>query len=552
MEELLKTIRDTEAASFQDLFSRMDTDRELYNLKDFKLKDRFSREMPNVKNITWNDPLVFAQKVIAVLLGATMQADVKSSDMGDKGTSLIESFQEDYYNAADEEIAKRGLESLYVFSVEQIVVRGWVGARCVNYWDGDKFVPDILPCDTRYLVYEAGRNGPVWVAHKMVRSNSLIEQEYGINISSTYAVVWDYWDSDRNVVFVGDRMVKEDEHLWGEPPFVIEAAWGGSLLQDYSSTSRKGESVFAANRHLYPKYNEAASMLLTQSSYGFKPPMQFKSPHPENPPESPEYGSGAVIPVGNDEGFELMPNRDMLNSTRYILSMIESRLQRGSLSAVEYGNLTFPLSAVAISRLTSQKDQLVAPRIQALAAFYQKLTRMVVSQLTTIKFKGEIGGDAQRTTYSYTSLQGDYALGYKFHVITPEQNIANYTVAAAAHDAGISSDTIKRGILQLENPEEETQKRQAEDAVRSSPVLTLYNRARSLIEQNRNIEARLLAAELKVNLDRLMGGELPQEPQGNGDKPRMPIPLMPGGQGGYGAKTPQRESFEMDTQQEAD
>lgn len=548
-DDILKMISSREG-EMNSLFSRMEQDKDLYYLKEFKLRDRHKRDIPDVTNITLNDPQTFANRSMSILIGARMQPEVSFPDKEDKDDAKaagIERWIKDYYTAADEEISLRALGDLYSFAVQQICLRGYVAARCINYTEDGRIVPDIFPMDTRYLVYEQARDGLLWAAYKTYRSKAALQKEYGYDIASGFAYVWDYWDKDKNAIYIEDTKKEEYENEWGYVPMIIEAAAGGSLLQDVDSLSHKGESIFAANRDLYTKHNEIMSMLATQSSYGFKPPMQFRTDS-EEPPSEIQYGKDHIQVIGPDEQYLPMPIQDMLAATRHLLNLIETRIQRGGLPAIEYGNLTFPLSAVAISRLTATKDQVFLPRMQALALFYQKLTRMIIDQWQEKRIRAELGLQGQKTRYSYTDLQGEYSIGYRFNATSPEQNVANYTIAAAAHDAGVSSDTIRRSILQFENPSQEKQKREMEDAIKASPILTTYNRVKALIDLGYDKQAKLLAKELQVNVQRLMRGELPTEPQDKIDRPRMPIPLTTES---TGSRTSQMESQDIDTAQEA-
>ncbi|GAH12688.1 unnamed protein product, partial [marine sediment metagenome] len=70
-----------------------------------------------------------------------------------------------------------------------------------------------------------------------------------------------------------------------------------------------------------------------------------------------KQGVGAEVPEGSDElgamtaieiggGLTLVPVADIKNATRLLHNMIDTRIQAGSLSRLDLGTLTFPLSAV--------------------------------------------------------------------------------------------------------------------------------------------------------------------------------------------------------------
>ena len=60
-----------------DLWKRMDKDKDLFILKPFALRDKDNNLIPNVNNMTLNDPLTFATHIISTLVSATMQVVVE-------------------------------------------------------------------------------------------------------------------------------------------------------------------------------------------------------------------------------------------------------------------------------------------------------------------------------------------------------------------------------------------------------------------------------------------------------------------------------------------
>ena len=105
---------------------------------------------------------------------------------------------------------------------------------------GDVFIPDILPCDTRYLLYDTDEDGLVWAAYKTMRSITQIKARYpnllqvipqpGSDI--THLQVTDLWDRESEKVYIGSldatmgtaqaKEVWSESNRWGYVPFVIE------------------------------------------------------------------------------------------------------------------------------------------------------------------------------------------------------------------------------------------------------------------------------------------------------------------------------------------
>lgn len=534
------------------LTSRMDKDKDLYYLKSYQLLDQEGRPIPQkrVHNITMNEPALFGHRAIAILQSAFQQIEAKGKGMTDSETSYVESFCEDMTYEGDSRLSNRGIPNLYAWNCEHIAVRGSIAVRVLVREDKKKgLIVDIVPQDTRYVTHETDQDGLLWLAYKTSRTADQIEQEYGDKVRPQgKTVVLDVYDRDHNEIWIGDKKVKEQEHPYpGYVPCVYEDAWAGSTLTDDDAVSHRGESIFALDRDLYPELNKAMSVLQTLNMMTFLQPMQYfgEAGTGAELPELPPYGVGAVVAV-DGKGFFPMPIADIRQATRYLLSNLQGALQRGSLTWLDYGNLTFPLSAVAIATLTESKDQLFVPRLQALAMFYRKLYKMIIKQVRAVGHTIEIGEEGHKGKYDPKKLQGDYQISMKFYHQSPEQVIANYQVAQAAAAAGVSHETIVRDILKFPNPAEEIMKRKSEDAEEFVPALKLYRYVHALIDRGRDIEARIVAP----TVIQMLTPQAPPQPQGQPapqpakgkPEPTNLMPLLEGGGGrgrGPGAESPE-------------
>jgi hypothetical protein len=218
------------------------------------------------------------------------------------------------------------------------------------------------------------------------------------------------------------------------------------------------------NRSLYPELNRLGTVLTNEVMAGWMGAMQYESEAGSQAarPKVPPYGVRVVLPVEKGGGYKPMPHESVVNTAKFLYSLLDSRKQQGSFSSVDYGDLTFPLSSVAIARLTSAKNDVVLPRIQAIATFYQHLSKMIKKQFVAGDFSASMTGEeGKKMTFSPADLGGDYDIRYRFFASSPEEDIANYAVAAAAQGF-ISGDTIRRDILKLKDPDGENAKLQAE------------------------------------------------------------------------------------------
>lgn len=548
--DYMKMVTDKEA-EFSSLFSRMDKDKGLAVSKEYRMFDKDDQLAPDVDNVTINDSQVFWKRVTSTLIGANMQTVVEGEKLEDKETTFIEDFIRDMELAVDERLQKREIPSLRAFNVHQMCGRGRVGTRVYLHMKDGNFIPDVLPIDTRYLIYDVGVDGLKWVAPRFNRTKEEIEEEYKVTPPFSTGTLTDRWDSKFERIFAENNEIKVKPNKYKYPPFVIQLAPTGLLFQDADRRLYEGESIFAPNRNLYEAKDKLGSILMTMGVLSFYGGLQYESEAGAGAqkPKLPPYGKRFVVPVDKGtKGFFSMPIQDVTNALRWLYKMLEDALQKGSLPAVSYGSLTFPLSAVAITALTEAEDPVYLPEMQGLALYYQRLYRMIINQYIQGKMKVKLGEPGFQKEYPYMELDKDYSIKFKFFATSPKQNIANYSIAAAAREF-VSEDTIRRDILRLENPDAELTKKVSELADKMVPTLALYKMARAKLDQEEEIEAQLIASQLGLTLEQLKSGKLLEKPI-EGEKARKPmIPLL-AGEGGRQSSA--KEAAELEVEQEAE
>ena len=539
-----KTFDDKFSEDFTSLFGRMDTDKDLYYLADYIMVDQQGKPVPDVENMTLNDPFLYANKVVGALGGAAMQTVVESKSLKDQQMSRIEEFLKDLVAMVDLRLLNREIPGLLAWANFHIAVRGRIAARVYLRMEKNEFIPDILPVDARYIAYERGAKGFLWFGYKTPRSKAAIKDEYGLDLGESKGKedVVDLWDSERNITYVGDEKVRDLKNPFGYPPFVLSMSTSGSLLQDADAMEHSGESIFGANRKLYRHLNLAATILQTLNVMSFRGPMQYESEAgtAAEKPVQPPYGVGAVIPVEKAAGYKAMPIQDIRQATRVLYAILDSRLQRGSLPTIDYGTLTFPLSAVAITQLTASKNEVFVPLLQGISLFLQGISNMAIKQYQDAKLNVALGERGLTNKYGWKDLAGDYQIRYKFSAKIPEQDVANYAIADAASNY-LGREKVLRDIIRVDNPASDLGAWYYDQAERDDVAVRMYRRASKFIEMGKDVEARMVANSLRLLLrKRRMGEGAPEEPTpekigalagGNG---QGLVPLL--GQGGGGTK----------------
>ena len=402
---------------------------------------------------------------------------------------------------------------------------------CLRLDKEKNLVPDILPLDRRYATYDVGVDGILWACNLSRRSKAKIKAEYNKDIGSADADVRDFWDEKVNVIYVGNEEVKQTKNSYGYVPFVLQTRMAGSFLMDKDSMKRHGESIYAANRDLYPELNRVASIIATKALENIKPGLQKPvddetSAKPPAPALKP--GVGKAIPVTKGLEYLLMPSKDLTQATRQFWSIMMSFIQQASLSLTEYGNVSFPLSAVALKSLSAKNDTIYLPGIQGMTQMYQRAARMIINQTLNLKAIPRLSVGGQTHEYKSADLEGDYTIKYRFYSVSPEEEVANYSVAAAAKALGLSQDTIFRNILKLEDPDGEIAKRLAEDAEEMVPDLKLLRIAKGMVEEGKGkeMELQFILDRLDMTVEELKGGKVPVERKRLGPGEGATLPLL--------------------------
>jgi len=534
------------------IFDRMDEDEKLYLLDPFKMKKlppQDTKDMDGMRNITLPGPQLYTNKAIQLLGGLDMQRIVEGRDTKDKQTTKIEEFLEDIYYLIDERLVRRGLLGLDGFTNEQDCLRGRIPAKVCLRMDPDgNLILDVLPLDARYFLSDNDGEKMLWGAPTYKRSKEQIEREYGEEQSKkapgSGAEVIDYWDEEKNIVFIGGKLSLEQPNTYKYPPFVQSIVPSGSQFYSDNAMKHRGESILWSSRGLWKEKNMVATILATLTIEAIRGGMQLASKDGQTKPDDSPYGAEKVLSVESGGGYSPMPINDIKAATRLLYSIIETDLQRTGFTALDYGSLSFPLSAIAVTKLSIAKNDVMLPRIQAKAVFNQALSRMIIDQCVALGQTIKIGKPGSQNSYSTKDLKGDFQINYKFFSMSKEQTAADLAIANAAQGF-LSPDTIRRDLLALRDPDGEEVKWKSAQAKRIDEVLFLFDSAYSLVDKDKptdkeQMEATVLmeraaiimkqrrAMEVVGEKNRPLEGQRTPEPESE-EQGKEVMPLFQGG-----------------------
>jgi len=250
--------------------------------------------------------------------------------------------------------------------------------------------------------------------------------------------------------------------------------------------------------------------------------------HREQPgggqPKSP-YGRRKVTELGIQESYKLVPINDVRNATRLLYNMLVGALQRGGLPNIDYGSLSFPLSAVAISKLTASKDAIFIPRLNAMALFYRALSQMIKKQYIQGGYTVELGEEGAEREYSAADIDKKFSTKYEFHSVSPEQDIANMAIGQQQIALGLPRRYVYENTIKVDDVEGLLNESRDEKAEAGDVGITLYRRLKSMADKDgkfdkasgKDLEAEMITQQLEMVMRaRAMGSPMGMEPARGG------------------------------------
>lgn len=495
------------ALESQEYFTRMDEHKYLYALDKYKMKID-NKEVPDIINITLNDPQTFADYIIATLAGSIQQIEIEGDKLLTDQPEDIEELLNAVMECAGERLTNMEYPGLNQFDFSMACLRGRVARRITLRIKNGVFVPDILPIDTRFFVYEVGVDGLSLASYKMDKTPDQIRVIYpdfkglsSLGDGVSELELRDVWTPKEHRIYVsGEPFIEPNP--WGYVPFGVQICNTGNNLLDKDMRKYKGNSVYSGIADLYPELNRVVSILATLNVKVIQGNLQYKSREgtQANLPDESPLGLRTVLPVEVEGGYYPMPLEDIRQATTMLWNILEQRKQEATIASSKYGNLDFPLSAVAIAKLGSETDKILFPRIEAVANLNMKSARMMIDQLKRIGGTIEIG---ELGSFDTSCLNGKFKITYSYTQTSPQQDISNISIANSAKEF-VSPDTIRRDYLKLQDPDGEKAKiliakYEAVGADNMSDS-ELYQVIHDLRDVDRNVEAELALRSFEQRL----------------------------------------------------
>lgn len=518
----------------QDLRDRMEEDFSLWRLDPY----RVGKNEGDYRDFTTNSPAVLGNKVIDLLSNARLRFTIPISDENEEERqhlSLTERFVYGAVNLADERLAATVAPPIQSQLAWYATLRGWYVIRCFmrRVGDGNReiTVPDIAVWDILNTYWGLGAGGINWACYKRYASAEQVRGEYGMEVPPDdygRVAVYDYWDDENEAVIIGDSFVKSPEpHGLDQIPVLIGTVGATPLVQSmacHDTIRNVGESVYANNRHVYPKQSEMLSYYLTVTAMGARTPLVVYYSG-ETPPEfeNNPYAKGNVIFLkkGKEEARELL-KADLPRDANILLNFLGQQVSIGGLPPISYGEIDHQLPAAGIGMLTHSALSILKPRQKAIELAFEWIARELIAQYKSGRFTG-------------MKLQGMDSTDRHFHVrVKPDEICDEWRIVAELvpelpqdelQNAGIATQLVKAEIISRETamdkylhvPDTDSEaKKIAREQAENLPPIKLRRLAAALLKDGREDLAQ-------VFLDEIERGESSQ------GEPKAPkIPAVPG------------------------
>ena len=348
---------------------------------------------------TSNEPRTLGDKVISIAAEAQLLPRIPG-DKKDKKQALIDSVKErggiGWLRAGDKRLERLLEQDVQTQSAWQGAIRGWITGRptLAKRSDGKTYV-NIRPWDPKSVSWGMGDEGPDWACYHTRRHKDKVAitvDDVGLGEQSQWLDRYDYYDTQNNLLIVGNSIVKPPTpHGAGRTPVYIVPVGPQPAIYDTDDTptafASYGESIYHALRRNYLDNNFVTSCIMTLVARSIKQGFKTFSKDGElliegNPwledSQTPlRTGEQDIVPVGMLE---------MAKETSFIIGLIAAERQRAGLPNSAYGELAFQLSGFAINSLREGILTVVRWIVKAMKTSYNQILDILSEQYVSGSF----------------------------------------------------------------------------------------------------------------------------------------------------------------------
>ena len=546
-EGTIKKLIETFDSVHKGLHERMDEDMKLYELEDFEL-DIFSDSM------TLNEPRHMGDMVVQLCTGSILMLTIETEEDDQDKNAVIEQFHLSFLKSADEWLGQMLMAQLKQALSFYGAVRGWMVLRITIYRDDNgKLVPGIMALDPRYIKWGVGMGGFIWVAYETWCTAEEILLDYGVKPDGEVGKITDFWSKKENVILLDDKEIPGHryKHNIGYPPFIIfpcsnQPKVMGKDMSDAKKHLRGwGESVYAANRKLYPVLNKILSIWLSLVVKAHKPGGFIVTDDDQVTVDELPYGSGTAMKLPIGSSWVPVVPADIARSTPELFGQLAAAVQRGGISWVTYGQLWKgqELSGNALEELKQGLGKIITPILGTLGRVFQGAARMTEEQFMSYDEAWEAVGYDTKGKHFFKTIEPDdistnHEIRFEFLSITPQEEAANIAKAQMMKSASLADDEfIDKEIMKFQDPAGIEDRKLIMQGKALSPKIMMLEIIKAYRKRGNDMYADILSAELEkaLMMEQMQQNQamLPQgqpgTPQGTLPPGESPAPALPQG-----------------------
>jgi len=471
--------------------------------------------------------------------------------------------------AGDERLAQLILPPLLPNLSWYAAARGWITARSLlaKRDDGSTYV-DIMPWDPLHTYWGMNADGLAWACYVKSRLAHEVELEYDVSLSDMAVnrtetgtrfidVYYFYDDEDYTIIAEGATLKKAEPH--GSPCIpcvVVPVAYAPPIAsdEDKNSIADYGESIFKANRNIYPKKNLIDGIMLELAERALKPPLFIPSEDGTKTLPADPYQTGQNVSGRKDEKPSPLDMLEMARETGVLLIDMDGEIQRGSVPHTSFGDLQVNISGYAINQLTQNVQGKLQPLLDAIQVAYQQILRLISEQYITGSFETmEVSGRDQNRRYFSEKITPDAIKKggdpeVRMFVRLPQDDAAKMAMAQMAREGDVPlfpDAYVREDILAVQDVDRVDDAIKEQIGERSLPEAGLWALFEGLMRRGRwdlamfyfgRFQEIMLEKQMALQQGLPPGAAPPQQPPGAAppQQPNGAVPTngaVPGGAG---------------------
>ena len=531
----------TRADELRGLYNRMDKARDLAYQVGYELVGFDKKKVKNAISVTGNKAAVFGHTVIADLLNGQWQTVVEG-DISGNDAHKIEQFLDDVYAQIDEYLlTKYSIPSLSDWLCNHVCIRGPICAEYYSWVEKDDYNMHCLPVDMRWTPFDYGENGLGWIAPITYESASSLKARFPeVNIQGKNIEVMDYWDSEKNELWIDKKLINTYPNDFGSIPFVLVFPPAGFMLRDKGFIEHEGEDIFFMIRGLNDELNRSLSIKQSLIFNVLKPGYERELPSPTGEPAVDVPASGEVLEVPPGARHMPVPTGDMNRANIMAEQELIKMIDEGAPIAPRM--YTSPPSGAELLAEVEALQRLQNARVKTIKVFKEQSFRKIIDQFIKVGQGREfsLGKMGLRKSYSTVRLKDpkQYAITCTWMGENKRQKLANLAMFTAAYGR-LPLRYNLANVLMAEDPDGIIRDMDIEKAQKADPALDLFAMAMSYAQQAAEVADDVKADVLKVQSKMLTerGVSLIEQrlqPAPLPEKTQVPIAEKPSGAGTQG------------------